>query len=100
MNEEVVKEYLCSLQPKALGLVLNSLFSEYHWDACQNFALALVESENQSVRIILVAAPIDDDFFDDAPICQYGTCMNCQTAVGSWAKQVVCPVCGEDVFCS
>jgi hypothetical protein len=34
-----------------------------------------------------------------APICQSGDCPKCQSRVRSWAKDAVCPVCGERVRC-
>jgi hypothetical protein len=33
---------------------------------------------------------------DDSPICQSGRC--CGYEIISWAKNVVCPICGKEVY--
>ena len=41
-----------------------------------------------------------DGFADDSPLCQFGTCPECESDVLSVAKNAICPICGEKVYCT
>ncbi len=41
-----------------------------------------------------------EGWVDDVPICQSGRCSGCGSAVRSWAKDAICPVCGGKVRCT
>ena len=44
----------------------------------------------------LICPTSDQDWVDDAPICQAGE--HCGMPTASWAKQSMCPVCGGEVY--
>jgi len=44
----------------------------------------------------LICPTSDQDWVDDAPICQAGEHRGMPTA--SWAKHSTCPVCGGEVY--
>ncbi len=65
------------------------------------FVLADASDEEQVAFIGLA----DDEhypegFADDAPLCQFGTCPECEADVLSVAKNALCPICGEKVYCT
>lgn len=35
---------------------------------------------------------------DDVPLAQYGKCARCGSGILSWAKHIVCPVCGNAAY--
>ena len=47
-------------------------------------------------RLQLLCPTPGEDWGDDAPICQFGH--HCGHETGSWAKNSVCPMCGEGVY--
>ena len=40
----------------------------------------------------------DDVYEDDYPICQSGTCRNCKNKIRSFAKRILCPICGNEAY--
>ena len=44
----------------------------------------------------LICHTPDQDWRDDAPICQAGE--HCGTSTASWGKRSMCPVCGDVVY--
>lgn len=65
---------------------------------------------SDSRLVLAVARRIDDDTWetsvigvsadgvpwaDDAPLSQEGSCFRCDSRVISWAKGMICPVCGN-----
>ncbi len=67
-------------------------------------ATATLNIEDRSWELETVAAPNPVEYpapFDgDAPLCQFGTCGDCDHSVVSWAKRAICSVCGKDVYCT
>jgi hypothetical protein len=59
------------------------------------------DSEPWDVNFIAVHDPQKYGEWDDAAtICQSGNCESCGGRVRSWAKQALCPICGEVVYCT
>lgn len=64
-----------------------------------HFVLADVARIESGWEINYIAVPQDyDEWIDDAPICQEGECAQCGSVVRSWAKDLVCPVCGTNGY--
>jgi hypothetical protein len=39
-----------------------------------------------------------DTFEPNEGFCQFGTCQQCSTAVRSYVKKAICPICGTPVY--
>ena len=68
-----------------------------------NGHLVLADAElvtDEPWDVELIALPAQDDFVDDHPVCQSGTCGTCNSRVRSVAKNARCPVCSSDVYCT
>ena len=101
LTEDCVKQYLLKLKPKAFAALLSSTLASFAGEEPgRTFALTLIQSDNSKAAHFLVGGPSKDEFPDDAPICQYGTCRKCGVRVASWAKRVICPSCGGSVYCT
>lgn len=101
LTEDDVKQYLLRLRPKAFSALLGSTLASFSGgEPGQTFALTLIQPDEGKAAHFLVGGPSEDEFPDDSPICQYGTCQECGFAVASWAKRVVCPSCGSSVYCT
>ena len=58
---------------------------------------------DESWSLSLIALPDPDEYdqwADDSPICQSGTCPECGACLRSIAKHVVCPVCKSKANCT
>lgn len=102
-----------------LAELSNKEFAEFFYEAVRgrltsdakewqgHFILAdseqVSEDEPWDVDVIALHDPQHypaSDWGDDAPICQSGTCSLCGHKVRSWAKQAICPICGEIAYCT
>lgn len=58
--------------------------------------------ESSQHETVFLARPRDKSlrWAEDSPICQYGECSTCKAPLMSWAKEVICPVCGNEAYCT
>ena len=57
------------------------------------------EGETWSLEVIALADPAEyAEWLAGSPVCQSGVCGDCGTQVRSWAKHMICPVCGSKAY--
>jgi hypothetical protein len=95
----------------------NKAFAEFFYEAVRGRVTSDAEEWNghfvlADAEQVTANEPWDIDFIgihdseqyeswdDNAPICQSGACQTCGCRVRSWAKQAVCPICEQSVFCT
>ncbi len=116
MNEEQVKTFLESLTNKQLVEFLSDVlkkrrcdegteeaFSQAHWCLAETSRFLTDDEKGWEEWEVELLALYDPDEYegswdDNSPICQGGKCMECGTKLFSWAKKIVCPVCGSKSF--
>jgi len=113
MNQDQAKAYLDSLSNKQLvELLLDVLnkrrgdegaeaaFVQAHWcvaEASRMQAANGIDWEAWDVELLAAhdSSVYDSGWDDQALLCQSGQCGECGMALLSWAKAIVCPVCGS-----
>jgi hypothetical protein len=116
MSKTEAIQYLESLTNKQLVELLSEVFKsrrcdegteeEYlqaHWCIAEVSRLQTDDGkgwESWEVEILARHDPkkYDFDWSDNSPICQGGKCTECGTKLFSWAKKIVCPVCGAKAY--
>ena len=58
-------------------------------------AFRSLEDAGATWKVELICPTPNQDWVDDASICQFGE--HCGMPTASWAKQSTCPVCGGEV---
>jgi hypothetical protein len=70
--------------------------------ANRHFVLAdaSVEGERWSLDVIALEDPAayPNGWAGDPPVCQWGKCQGCGSQVRSWAKHMLCPICGSKAY--
>ena len=96
-----VANFLLGLKRKEFSAFLLKILAEYELTSTEKYVLAVIETDaDGACESSLVAAPRDDDYDDNAPICQYGNCNNCGSQLASWGKKVICPYCKGEAYCT
>ena len=105
-GRELVVQYMRTLGDKELA----ELFYEATRDrpnsdvssARRHFVLAdvsLEEGQKWHLDVIALHDPAKyAEWAPNSPVCQWGTCEGCGFAVKSWAKHMLCPVCGGAAY--
>jgi len=107
MSNDIFDE-LKGLNAKQLAESLSLITERDRKDSTgQLRAFAIVERGDQGVAYTSLVATPDQEYYGgsaewetESPICQYGVCNGCSSKLTSWAKHVLCPVCGRKVCCS
>lgn len=114
-TEEQAKEYLDSLSNKQLVEFLTNLlqqrrsdegvesaYLQAHWCLAQASRSLADNGAWEEWQIELLANHDSEHYkkgwVDDVPICQSGECKECHMPLLSWAKDVICPVCGNKAY--
>jgi hypothetical protein len=67
-------------------------------EAKDHYVIAHVAAEDGRWDLDVIAredpAHYPTGFASDVPVCQWGVCDGCGAQVRSWAKYMLCPVCG------
>ena len=67
-----------------------------------HFVLADVSYDEGKWSVDVIAredpAEYKDGWASAVPVCQWGVCQTCSSRVRSWAKHMLCPVCGAKAY--
>ena len=102
---------------KWLESLSDKQFAEFFYKAVQNRKTFDVQEENGHYILshirkneeemwerddIALHSPQEypEGWNDNVPICQFGTCQECETSISSWAKHAICPICNNKVYCT
>jgi hypothetical protein len=107
-RQEVVS-YLRRLADKELAeifydTVRDRALSDAEKDANRHFVLAdatRTEDGTWSPDFIAREDPDSQDagpWAEGVPVAQWGICENCRSQVRSWAKRMLCPICGSKAY--
>ena len=89
--------WLSGLTEKQLAEVFHEARPNQSSDSRIVLALARrVEDEPWEISLIGMNAG-GEPWADDALLCQDGSCFQCDSRVTSWAKRMICPVCGNEL---
>lgn len=105
-SQTAVVQYLRSLADKELAEVFYEVLrcrtTSDTAEGKGHFVLADVvqEGETWSLEVVALADPAEyaKGWLAGAPVCQSGVCSDCGTKVRSWAKHMICPVCGSKAY--
>ena len=116
MNQEQTKKYLNSLTNKQLVVLLTDVFQsrrcdegtekeylEAHWCIAEASRFKTDDGkdwENWEVELLALHDPeeYEGEWDDKSSICQGGGCSECGVKLFSWAKRIICPVCGSKEY--
>ena len=108
LNRNDVIKYLSALSEKEFVElfyeVVEKSFTTSNKDEEGKFIIAEAYRENfenewapwQLELIALHSKKHYNSWVDYAPICQLGDC--CNSKITGWAKHLICPICGEEVY--
>ncbi|HEX8323271.1 MAG TPA: hypothetical protein VF595_05085 [Tepidisphaeraceae bacterium] len=97
MDREAVIEYLRGLTEKQFAeLFYASTNGEEPNPEFRRVLMNASHAEDGGWELQLVCPVPNEDWVDDAPLCQWGSHHGLDTT--SWAKQSVCPFCGKEVY--
>lgn len=105
MNESAIITWLDSLTHKQFVDFFYRAVANRNTSDLAEWQGHLVLSDAEKVTgerwsTVVIALPEDDNFADECPICQSGTCETCGIQVRSVAKRAICPVCLSKVYCT
>jgi len=73
-------------------------------DAKGHYIIANVATEDGTWTLEVIAREDPERYpsgwAPDVPVCQSGVCEGCGSQVRSWAKHMLCPVCGGKAYVS
>ena len=105
-SPESVVQYLRSLGDKELAEVFYAATrdrpssdipeAKRHWVVGD----VSLEDGKWSFDAVALAKPVhgNGDWAPGSPVCQWAVCEGCGFQVRSWAKQMLCPVCGSAAY--
>lgn len=107
LRKRLAKRLFTMLSDKALAEFLyEAVQGRKTGSGCGHFVLAAAYARPDGTvdEVCLVgphhAPSYPQGWADEALICQFGKCSTCRSSVVSWAKQAVCPACGERTYCT
>jgi len=106
MNREQILAWIGSLTDKQLVELFYDATSDRDVDGEQGrLAVAKACTFPDDERETTFLALPDPDAYpsgwvDDAPFCQSGSCVECECLIRSFAKRVICPICGAKANCT
>lgn len=103
---QAVVSYLRSLADKELAEIFYDAVRDRPPEdveaAKRHFVLADVSYEDGRWSLDVIAREdpgvYQAGWAPGVPVCQWGVCESCSSQVRSWAKHMVCPVCGGKVY--
>lgn len=116
MNQDKVKNYLGSLTNKQLVELLSTVlkarrcdegteeaYIQAHWCIAEVSRFKKDNGEGREdweIKLLALhdAKQYERGWVDNASICQSSKCRACDTKLFSWAKHIICPVCGAKVY--
>jgi hypothetical protein len=96
MTKSELIEALRRLTPKDLADVVldaTAQMDPHGEPSPMRWVIGVADPEDHHVSI--VCRP-EEKWADDSPLCQFGEHAGLETV--SWAKNAICPVCGNDVY--
>ena len=105
-SSESVVQYLRRLSDKELAEVFYAATRDRPTtdvaEAKRHWVIGDVSLESGRWSLDDFALPNPDHAYGEwasgSPVCQWGVCEGCGTQLRSWAKQMLCPVCGEAAY--
>jgi hypothetical protein len=105
-SRESVVQYLRSLDDKELAEVFYAATRDRPTsdvaEAKRHWVVGDVSLEDGKWSLDVFALPNPaleiGEWADGVPICQWGVCEGCGLQLRSWAKQVLCSVCGSAAY--
>src|SRR4051794_2058366 len=105
-SRESVLRYLRSLGDKdVLEIFYDAVRDRSTGDipeAKDHYVIAHVATEDGKWDLDVIAREDPEHYprgwASDVPVCQWGVCDGCGSRVRSWAKHMICPVCGGSAY--